>query len=694
VTHPPALRLATLLLAEDGLAALHLAGLVGDGTTLAVALVVAATWWNEPLRNRVNAVPGLARGLVLIAALASAIDLGYVASSTLDGLARLLLFLLVYRLAMRSVLRDLRDVAFLAFFMLVAAAPFTFGVGYLFVFLVFLVVGTWMLMLYHVAVESERAPGRLEAPTAGLGRELFGLSLGASVATLVITAVLFFVIPRIGQAALTLRLHATRMVTGFSDRVELGSFGQIETDSAVAMRVSISEQGVVDPERLPNLRWRGVALDTYDGRAWFAARRERPETWRSPTGQFELGTFRATGPALIQEVYLEPFGTDRVFAAPRLLRLSLRANAIVVDDTGGVSVPNAAARFRYIARSELESDAGQPEERLDAETRARFLQLPPLSARVRELARDVTAGARGARDAAEALTGYLAGRYRYTRALRRTTTLDPVEEFLFVQRSGNCEYFAASLAVMLRSLGIPARVVNGFQRGEWNPYGRYFVVRLLHAHSWVEAHVDGDWATFDPSPRAVAEPGGTPAAVALYLDALRVRWYRYVVSWSLQDQVVTAVRLHQAALGWRLAMPELREWRALPRAASVLLALAALVAVCFAWSRRRPAHAAGARADLPRFYARALRTLGRHGLRLHDGETAREFARRVETAVPTCAEPLARLTGAYERVRFGRRPLTAEETTTIDRSVLELRSQVAPLSGHPRSATASRPPIP
>lgn len=690
MSHLPALRLATLLLACDGLVALHLAGLVGDGGALAAAVAVASTWWNEPLRDRVNAVPGLARGLVLIVAIASALDLGYLARSTLDGLARLLLFLLLYRLAMRRAVRDLRDVAFLAFFMLVAAAPFTFGVGYLFVFLVFLVVGTWMLMLYHVAVESERATGRLEPSTAGLGRDLLGLSLGASVATLIITAALFLVIPRIGQAALALRRDAPRMVTGFSDRVQLGSFGEIETDGAVAMRVHIPEQAVVEPERLPNLRWRGVALDTYDGRAWSAARGERPEVWRSSTGQFEIGPFRATGPLLVQEIYLEPFGTDRLFAAPRLRGLSLRANAIVVDDAGGVSVPNAAARFRYIARSELESAASGPGAPLDAETRARFLQLPPLSARVRELAREVTAGTRGARDAAQALTSHLAAGYRYTLALRRTTALDPVEEFLFVQRSGNCEYFAASLAVMLRTLGIPARVVNGFQRGEWNPYGRYFVVRLLDAHSWVEAAVDGEWVTFDPSPRGDVEPGGPPAAVALYLDALRVRWYRYVVSWSLQDQVLAAVRLHQAALAWRPRVPELREWRALPRELALLLALVALVAVLLV-SRRRPAHAAGARAALPRFYARALRTLGRRGLRPRDEETAREFARRVETAIPMCADPLARLTAAYERVRFGLRPLTPAEAARLDESVLELRRRTAPSAGHPRSAAVSRP---
>jgi transglutaminase-like putative cysteine protease len=482
------------------------------------------------------------------------------------------------------------------------------------------------------------------------------------------------------------------MVTGFSDRVELGAFGEIEADGTIAMRVRIPEQAAGAPERLAGLRWRGVALDTYDGRAWSVERRARSELRRSPTGEFALAGFQATGPVLIQEVYLEPFGTDMLFAAPRLLHLSLRANAIVVDDTGGVSVPNAAARFRYIAQSELESGVSWPGEPLDAETRARFLQLPPLSPRVRALARQVTAGARGAREAAAALTAHLAGRFRYTLALRRTTALDPVEEFLFVRRTGNCEYFAAALAVMLRSLGIPARVVNGFQRGEWNPYGRYFIVRLRDAHSWVEAHVDGGWVTFDPSPRGGGEPGGPPATVALYLDALRVRWYRYVVGWSLQDQVLAAVRLHQTALAWRVSAPELRAWRGLPRDVPIMIALVALLAVLLV-ARRRSGRVADARGALPGFYARALRALARRGLRPHEGETAREFARRVETAVPPCAEPLARLTGAYERVRFGQRPLTPEEATTIENSVLELRSRVAPFSGHPRSAPASRPPL-
>src|SRR6185295_5058621 len=143
--------------------------------------------------------------------------------------------------------------------------------------------------------------------------------------------------------------------------------------------------------------------------------------------------------------------------------------------------------------------------------------------------------------------------YRYSLALKRQTSRPPLEEFLFVRRSGNCEYFAAAMAVMLRSEGIPSRVVAGFQQGEWNPYGRYFMVRLSDAHSWVEAYIDGrGWVAFDPSPRG---------EVALSLAAARMRWYRYVINWSLGDQVHLAASVHRQATDVRVGLSWPRHWR-------------------------------------------------------------------------------------------------------------------------------------
>ena len=91
------------------------------------------------------------------------------------------------------------------------------------------------------------------------------------------------------------------------------------------------------------------------------------------------------------------------------------------------------------------------------------------------------------------MEAFLRTKFRYTLDIERVSQLDPLQEFLFVRRAGHCEYFAAAMAVMLRSLGVPARVVNGFQRGEWNPYGQYYIVRYYDAHSWVEAFMPG-WA--------------------------------------------------------------------------------------------------------------------------------------------------------------------------------------------------------
>jgi hypothetical protein len=295
------------------------------------------------------------------------------------------------------------------------------------------------------------------------------------------------------------------------------------------------------------------------------------------------------------------------------------------------------------------------------------LQLPPLSPAIPRLARDVTAGSRDPWEAALRLSHFLSTRYRYTLALKQTTALEPLEEFLFVRRSGNCEYFAAALAVMLRTLDIPARVVGGFQRGEWNPYGRYFMVRFSDAHSWVEAYFDGlGWVTLDPSPRADAEAALRPGAMALYLDALRMRWYRYVINWSLQDQVFVAAAVQRQADEFRLALSWLGARAARPW---LLGGGAALALGLLGWAVWRGLGAQPGRQGprIPPFYARALRTLARQGLEPAPAETARQFHARVGDAVPAWGPPLAALTRQYERARFGAAPLTPEELGEMER---------------------------
>jgi transglutaminase-like putative cysteine protease len=664
-----AVRIAAYLLVADGIVGLVLAGLLGPAGLAVVGAALVLSWWQAAIRARIH-TRALGAVLVGVAAIASAVDLVYIAETVLDGLVHMLLFLVLARLFTADSVKDARTVAFLAFFMLVAASSAAFGVGFLFVFIAFLLLSTWLLLLQHILMESEPGPDRSVAgsPQWASPRMLLGLAAGASIATFFITTALFFVIPRVGLAALPFRGKIGSLVTGFSDRVELGAYGQIQTDSSVAMRVHVV--GEVPPESLPTLRWRGIAFDEFDGRAWSVSPAQRTTLRRSLASDFRVGAFRGRGPLLTQEVFLEPIGTEVIFVAPRALRLEARAPEITLDDMGAITVPSASARLHYRVESELETPPPPGglrwEGRLppDDPAVARYLQLPPLAPRIPALARQVAAGSRNALEVARRLTDHLSREYRYSLALERKSSLPPLEDFLFVRRSGNCEYFAAALAVMLRAQGIPARVVGGFQRGEWNPYGQYFTVRMRDAHAWVEAYLPGaGWVTFDPSPRAEAEAAATGAI--LYLDALRLRWYRYVINWSLRDQVEVATTIRRQASEWRLDWQALRQWR--PPALAVPLAVAVGLGVVL-WLWRRPGGVGAARAAdrMPAFYARALRALARRGLRPAAGETAREFAARVGAARPAAAPLLGRLTDGYERVRFGDAVLEAKERAELE----------------------------
>lgn len=682
-----ALRVAAYVLVADGLAALYLGGLLGPVGLVVVALAAAVSWWSDALEVRAAGRRALVAATSVVTTVL-AVDVTWAGATTLDIFTHLLTAVLVVRLYTFRTPREAREIAFLAFFMLVAVAPVVLSVAFLGLFLVQVIAGTWMLMLRHLLAEAHATATPPPRRPLGLGSGLLGLGGSAVVATLAIAAALFLLIPRIGQAALPLGIRGARMVAGFSDRVALGAFGEIEADTTVVMRVQLPawhpEQGT--PERLP-LRWRGMGFDVFDGREWRLGEARHVTLRRLGPGPFPVNSLR--GHALLtQEIFLEPIGSEAIFGAPRLVRFAGRSDFLGLDDLGNVTVPAPAARLRYTVDSELEVPDPHAEgltstyAPADAGWRARFTQLPPLPPRIATLAHDLTAGATDPYEAALRLTTYLSREYRYTMVLDRATDLSPVDEFLFVRRSGNCEYFAAALAVMLRSLGIPARVVNGFQRGEWNPYGRYFMVRLRDAHSWVEMFVDGSgWVTLDPTPRADADAAAASPPATLWLDALRMRWYRYVVNWSLHDQLSAAGAVRRTASAWRAWTLSRPDWIDVPRGvvATAAAALAALVAV--GALRRRP-RARVARA-MPAFYARALRALARRGLEPAPGETAREFAARVAATAPACARPLDRLTAGYERVRFGAERVDAAEATALAAAAaaLESRTKEIPVNG-------------
>jgi hypothetical protein len=135
--------------------------------------------------------------------------------------------------------------------------------------------------------------------------------------------------------------------------------------------------------------------------------------------------------------------------------------------------------------------------------RRTYLQTPStLPQRVRDLAREAVAGRDNNYDKAEAIESFLRTNYRYAPVVRPPPPgRDPVDFFLFDLKEDFCEYFASSMVMMLREVGIPARFVEGFTSGTFEPTLGKYVVKQINAHAWVEAYFPGyGWIEFEPTP--------------------------------------------------------------------------------------------------------------------------------------------------------------------------------------------------
>lgn len=334
---------------------------------------------------------------------------------------------------------------------------------------------------------------------------------------------------------------------------------------------------------------------------------------------------------------------------------------------------------------------------------------------------------------AEAMSVYLRTdpAFSYTLNLNATPIpdVDPVEQFLAIDRRGHCQYFAASLALMLRSVGIPSRVVVGYRTEEYNDIGKYYIVRQLHAHSWVEAlidrdqiapdfHIDGQrrseryWMQLDPTPAESRLDDGNREGVEGLISFANNIWEDYVVEMDGERQssdLVKATGLgdvrnsYEGVLGAmqrRLANLRSRpvdggameiEYRLPMMLFAILLVLTALV---FAIrqvrltrrDRQSSTHDPASIRHEPsvRFYAEALRQLGRIGIvRRHD-ETPDELHRRAGYDMPG----LDRLTAAFQRYRYGdgedldtesMKVALAEFTAAIDTRLATHRSSPQPV---------------
>ena len=615
-------------------------------------------------------------------------DLFLLSGSFVSATVHLVLFIMVVKIFSVQRSRDHVYLAIIAFLSVLAAAVLTVDAIFFASFCLFLLLAASTFVSMEMRRSAARASATTKTPSSA-GRKFSG-SLSATAAGLALSiavgsSLIFFVMPRLSTGYLSAYAPRNALVSGFSDEVRLGEIGQIQQSDAVIMHVQIEG----DTRGAHDLKWRGISLRNFvDGTRWS----NPPQTHTAlhdAGGSFDLtatpaSTLEVMTPHLLRyRVLMEPVSTSIFFLVPQPRSLAGNYRAVSVDEGGAVyndDRDHAVGPYQAVSDIEMPSpgELRRASSDVPAEIARQYLQLPALDPRVPRLAREISAGGATAYDKASAIEDYLGKHYGYTLQLANSPPRDPVAYFLFDRKAGHCEYFASSMALMLRTLGIPARVVNGFRGGEFNSITGSYIVRARDAHSWVEAYfAPYGWITFDPTPAGIAPTPGAWSRAGLYVDALREFWREWVINYDFAHQLSLS---NNAAARSRRLFDDARLWasqrydyllnRARDAEKTAERSPGRIIGWALAWvfllalllnigslrklvrvrrMVRHPGTEPQAAASI--WYARMLRALGRRGWRKLPEHTPKEFARSISD--PRLRGPVEVFTDHYEYARFG-----------------------------------------
>jgi transglutaminase-like putative cysteine protease len=630
------------------------------------------------------------------------LTLGYVAFYLADyfvfsrafvsATVHLVLFVMVVRLFSTKRDRDYYFLAVISFLMVLAAAVLTVDSNFLLAFAAFMLMAVVTCILMEMRRAADDATVRADSSSDDLAQRQMAFALAGSSPVLAVlimlgAGVIFFVLPRISTGYLSAFARNREISTGFSDQVQLGQIGEIQQSNALVMHVQIDG----DPHGAYDLKWRGVTLNIFNGKTWSNPHAQHVVVSLGG-GRFLLSPNGARGKKLQSaepaqpvhyRVLMEPLISNVFFLAPTARLLQGNYRLLSMDDGDAVFDLDPE---HPVGRYEATSDIARPSPAelrtasydYPPEIRLSYLQLPNVDGRVLPLAKQITASADNSYDKAAAIEVYLRTNFGYTLRLPRTVPRDPVANFLFERKQGHCEYFASTMAIMLRVLGIPSRVVNGFRTGEFNDVSSQYLVRASNAHSWVETYFPGyGWIGFDPTPAAPMQTRTGWSRSALYLDALASFWREWVINYDVGHQynlgreaTRTSVEWFQRARNWarqhhealliaarraqRTVSDSPVQWSLAGTAIALLLVLAANARRLWRalGSRRlaaRPEKSPSLAATI--WYERMTRMLARKGWRKSPAHTPEEFL----SCIPDQAmrESVAKFTQHYESARFG-----------------------------------------
>jgi len=397
---------------------------------------------------------------------------------------------------------------------------------------------------------------------------------------------MWILFPRISTPFWAIPVDASSATSGLSDNMSPGDISSLSLSNAVAFRVKF-ESSVPEPR---DRYWRGLVLHSFNGRSWSGS-----DPSRDPDARDRV--FEEGDPVRYQ-VTMEPTRQQWVFALDIPLEWS-RSEIVMGPQQQLANEQPVDQRMTYNATSYTRY---RIDPQLTSFYRTRYTDLPTRSnPRTAELAQQMRLAA-GSDEAFvnDVLAKFHNEEFYYTLeppALGR----DPVDRFLFGTQQGFCEHYASAFAVMMRAVGIPSRIVLGYQGGELNPLGGHLTVRQSDAHAWTEVWMPNHgWRRVDPT-AAVAperiESGMTGAmmsgmgalwglstplawlhSMGLTWDALNAKWNDWILGYGPDQQ--------ESFLEW-LGMEE-PDWRKMMLTMTFLVAAIVGIISLFLMARYRP----------------------------------------------------------------------------------------------------------
>lgn len=468
-----------------------------------------------------------------------------------------------------------------------------------------------------------------------------------------IAAALFLLFPRLTSPLWDLGVDRSTGVTGLTDRLAPGAISELVINGELAFRARFDEP----PPRAALRYWRGVVLWNVDESGWSPG--------LDPTLHRGDGALAQGSDHVDYEVVLEPSSRRWMFALD--MPTELPEGGILSADFQLVSDSPITAPKRYRMRSALEYRTFEPQERI----RRAALRLPSsVTHRMRQLAR----GWR--EDAANDWAVVEAGLRHFRREAFSYTLLppplgeNPTDEFLFVTRSGFCEHYASSFALLMRIAEVPSRIVIGYLGGEPNQLGGHYMVWQSDAHAWVEVLISGrGWVRVDPTAavaperidnRSAAQMLGRSASVRFQLgsenllarglrgvrdlaDSLDAAWQDWVLDYRVEHQRSLLVKLGLGAFG-----------------ESALVGLM-LVAVAVGLGGVLLGLRRSGQWDDPvaRAYSEFCSRMAAAGVVRAEWEGPQEFGRRIAAHRPDLAAQVSEILVLYEHARYAGLPTAA-----------------------------------